>query len=87
MATVKKTGKREKVRAVWERGYYSHSYWAGKKKLGTVMLGAKGEWDGVYRCQAGTHIGEATTLAAAKLAVEQSVAFGASQMGLFDVAE
>ena len=72
---------------MWERGYYSHSYWAGKKKLGTVQLGPKGEWDGVYRWQAGTHIGEASTLAAAKQQVEQSVAFGASQMGLFDTPE
>jgi len=85
MATAKKG--RTRIKAVWERGFQSHSYWAGKKKLGTVALGAKGEWDGVYRWQAGTHIGEASTLAAAKLAVEQSVAFGASQMGLFDAAE
>ena len=60
-------------RPQWERGYYSHGYWSGKNKLGTVKLGPKGEWDGVYRWQAGNHIGEAATLAQAKQQVEQAV--------------
>jgi len=75
---------RKKLKPVWERGYYSHSYWAGKNKVGTVKLGPKDEWDGVYRWEAGNHIGEAATLEAAKRAVEQAVDFGASQMGLFE---
>lgn len=78
------TKRRKRSRPVWERGYFSHSYWQGSAKLGTVKLGPKGEWDGVYRWQAGTHFGEATTLATAKQSVEQVVAFGASQIGLFD---
>jgi hypothetical protein len=72
------------TKPVWERGYFSHSYWKGKKKVGSVRLGPKGEWDGIYRWEAGTHFGEASTLAAAKQAVEQVVAFGASQIGLFE---
>src|SRR4051812_24319979 len=75
---------RPRIKPIWERGYYSHSYWAGKKKVGTVKLGPKEEWDGVYRWEAGHHYGEANSLAAAKRAVEQAVAFGVSQMGLFE---
>ena len=71
-------------RPYWERGYFSHSYWRRGKKLGTVKLGPKGEWDGVYRWEAGHHFGESNNLAAAKRAVEQAVDFGASQLGLFD---
>lgn len=70
-------------RAFWERGYLSHGYWLGKQKLGSVALGKKGEWDGVYRWQAGTHAGGATTLAEAKRSVEQAVLVGASQLPLF----
>ena len=79
------TGKRKPPRPVWERGYYSHGYWRGKHKLGAVKLGPKPEWDGVYRWQAGTHAGEATTLAEAKRAVEEAVLVGASQLALFSV--
>ena len=78
------TKTRKPSRPVWERGYFSHSYWRGQKKLGTVKIGPKGEWDGIYRWQAGTHTGEASSLAAAKRLVEQAVDFGASQMTLFD---
>lgn len=78
------TKTRKRFRPVWERGYFSHSYRKGSAKLGAVKLGPKGEWDGVYRWEAGTHFGETSTLAAAKQAVEQVVAFGASQIGLFD---
>ena len=81
MAT--RQGKRG-VKPIWERGYFSHSYWKRGKKLGTVKLGAKGEWDGVYRWEAGNHIGESNKLATAKRAVEQAVDFGASQISLFD---
>ncbi len=82
--TTRTTGK---VKAAWERGYYSHSYWRGKHKLGTVKLGPKGEWDEIYRWEAGTRQGECATLAAAKLAVEQMIAFGASQISLFDTSD
>jgi hypothetical protein len=68
---------------VWERGYYAHGYWSGKVKLGSVKLGKKGEWDGVYRWQGGKHMGEAATLAQAKQAVEQAVLLGTRQLQLF----
>jgi len=70
-------------RPVWERGYYSHGYWSGKQKLGTVKVGPKGDWDGIYRWQAGTQAGEATTLGKAKQAVEQVVLVGMRQLPLF----
>ena len=70
-------------RPIWERGYNSHGYWAGKDKLGTVKLGPKSEWDGIYRWQAGHHAGEASTLSQAKLAVEQAVLVGTRQLQLF----
>ena len=74
---------RQPKRPLWERGYYSHGYWSGKDKLGTVKLGPKGEWDGVYRWQAGHHAGDASTLAQAKQAVEQAVLVGSRQLQLF----
>ena len=76
--------KRAKKQATWERGYLSHGYWLGKQKAGSVTLGKKDEWDGIYRWRAGNHAGEAATLAEAKRAVEQAVLVGASQLPLFD---
>ena len=85
MATARKSARtRSGTRPYWERGYFSHSYWKKNKKLGTVKLGPKDEWDGVYRWEAGHHFGESNNLAAAKRSVEQAVDFGSSQMGLFD---
>ncbi|MCX7139714.1 MAG: hypothetical protein NT123_01155 [Proteobacteria bacterium] len=72
-----------KPRPVWERGYQSHGYWQGKERLGTVQLGERAEWDGIYRWQAGTLAGEAKTLAEAKRAVEEQVLSLASQLPLF----
>ena len=81
---MKKTAKRRlHKRPTWERGYNSHGYWSGKEKLGTVKLGPKGEWDGIYRWQGGHHLGEAATLAQAKQAVEQAVLLGSKQLQLF----
>lgn len=81
---MKKTvNRRAPKRPTWERGYYSHGYWLGKEKLGTVKLGAKGEWDGVYRWQAGNQAGESAKLAQAKQAVEQVVLIGTRQLQLF----
>jgi hypothetical protein len=76
--------KRSKKQAFWERGHLSHGYWLGKERLGAVTLGPKGEWDGVYRWQAGDRAGEAATLEEAKRSVEQAVLFGTSQLPLFD---
>ena len=70
--------------AFWERGYLSHGYWLGTERLGSVKLGPKKEWDGIYRWQAGSHSGETTTLEGAKQAVEQVVLAKASQLPLFD---
>jgi len=73
-----------KSKPFWERGYFLHGYWLGKKRLGAVKLGPKGEWDGIYRWEAGTHAGETATLKDAKHAVEQAVSVGASQLPLFE---
>ncbi len=74
---------RSRPRPQWERGYYSHGFWQGKNKLGSVRLGRPGEWDGVYRWQAGNRAGETRTLAEAKRLVEQAVLVGANQLSLF----
>jgi hypothetical protein len=79
--------KRTKKQAFWERGYLSHGYWVGKERVGVVKLGPKGEWDGVYRWEAGSRAGEASTLEEAKRGVEQAVIFGASQLPLFRESE
>jgi hypothetical protein len=79
----KRSAKKAK-QAFWERGYLSHGYWLGKERLGLVQLGAKGDWDGVYRWRAANHSGEAATLEEAKRAVEQAALIGASQLRLFE---
>jgi hypothetical protein len=75
--------KNRRAQPAWERGYFSHGYWRGKEKLGSVKLGRKDEWDGIYRWQAGNRAGEAATLAEAKRSVEETVLVGARQLGLF----
>jgi len=82
MAKPRATAKKPKP--FWERGYFSHGYWLGKKRVGIVKLGAKGEWDGVYRWEAGSRVGETTTLKEAKQTVEQVVLVGIRQLPLFD---
>ena len=79
----KSTKKASKARPSWERGYQSHSYWQGKERLGTVQLGERASWDGIYRWQAGSRAGEAKTLAEAKRAVEETVLSLATQLSLF----
>jgi len=75
--------KSSKAKPSWERGYQSHGYWRGKERLGTVRLGERRQWDGIYRWQAGNRVGEAPTLAEAKRAVEEEVLSLASQLSLF----
>ena len=75
---------KRKPKPFWERGYFQHGYWRGKERLGAVRLGPKGEWDGIYRWEAGHRAGETTTLKDAKQAVEQAVLVGASQLPLFE---
>jgi hypothetical protein len=79
----KSTRKASKSRPLWERGYQSHGYWQGKKKIGWVELSGTGK-DAVYRWQAGTRTGEAKSLVEAKRAVELTLEFGATQLGLFE---
>jgi hypothetical protein len=80
----KSTRKAGKARPFWERGYQSHGYWQGKERLGTVQLGERAAWDGIYRWQAGTRAGVAKNLAEAKRAVEEQVLSLASQLPLFE---
>ena len=75
---------RTKQKPFWERGYFQHGYWLGKQRIGVVKVGPKDEWDGIYRWQAGTRVGESATLKDAKQAVEQAVLVGASQLPLFE---
>ena len=79
-----KIRKRTKTKPSWERGYLSHGYWLRNQRLGTVKLGERGDWDGIYRWEAGHHAGEASTLQEAKRSVEQAVLVGASQLQLFE---
>jgi hypothetical protein len=77
------TKKRTKSRPFWERGYNTHGYWQGKKRIGWIELSGTAK-DGVYRWTAGTRAGEAKSLVEARRAVELTIEFGASQLGLFE---
>jgi len=79
----KSTKKSSRARPFWERGYQSHGYWRGKERLGTVQLGERGQWDGLYRWQAGNRAGDTKTLGEAKRAVEETVLSLATQLSLF----
>ena len=59
----------KKAKPYWERGYETHGYWQGTKKIGWVALEGKGK-NGWYRWQAGSRVGEAKTLVEAKRAVD-----------------
>ena len=85
--TNKNTRRKGKAKPLWERGYHSHGYWRGKVRLGSVQLGERGQWDGIYRWQAGNRAGGTKTLAEAKREVERTLEFGARQLGLFDSGE
>ena len=80
----KSTRKTRKAKPSWERGYQLLGYWRGKERLGTVQLRERGQWDGLYRWQAGNRAGQTKTLAEAKREVERTLEFGARQLGLFD---
>lgn len=79
----KKAKRTSRAKLYWERGYQSHGYWRGKERLGTVQLGERGSWDGIYRWQAGNRAGETKTLGEAKRAVEETVLSLATQLPLF----
>ena len=82
MATKKRRS--NAARPFWERGYRSHGYWQGKKKLGVVRLDTEGAAEEKYRWQAGTHAGSTSSLIEAKRAVESAVLLGTSQLPLFE---
>jgi hypothetical protein len=81
------TKKPAKARPFWERGYRSHGYWQGKKKLGFVELSGSEIPEQKYRWQAGTHTGLTAQLTDAKRAVESAILLGTSQLPLFVVSE
>ena len=72
----------KKAKPFWERGYDTHGYWQGNKKIGWVALEGKGK-NGLYRWQAGSRTGEAKTLVEAKRAVEETILSHATQLSLF----
>lgn len=74
---------KSKIGPYWERGYKSHGYWAGKRKLGGVRLRDDALPEEKYRWEAGTHAGFAASLSDAKRAVEAAVLLGQSQLPLF----
>ena len=82
-----KKRKLSKARPFWERGYRSHGYWQGKKKLGFVELSGSEFPEQKYRWQAGTHAGATASLVDAKRAVESAILLGISQLPLFAIAE
>jgi hypothetical protein len=81
MATKKR---RLNKKPVWERGYLSHGFWLGKRRLGVVKLERDSPAAGKYRWEAGMHAGVAATLKEAKRAVEEAVLLGTVQLPLFD---
>ena len=80
-------GRKRVVRASvpqWERGYKSHVYWLGKRKLGRVWL-QPADFDGnKYAWQAFTKTAVAATLVEAKRAVEFVARAERRQLSLFD---
>lgn len=82
-----KKGRKHVARASvpqWERGYKSHVYWLGARKLGRVWL-QPADVDGKkYAWQAYTKTAVAATLAEAKRAVEFVARAERRQLSLFD---
>lgn len=71
-------------RPIWERGYLSHGFWLGKRRVGVVKLDRASPGAARYRWEAGMHAGAAATLKEAKRAVEAAVLLGTVQLPLFD---
>ena len=82
-----KKGRKRVVRASvpkWERGYKSHVFWLGPRKLGRVWL-QPGDADGKkYAWLAFTKTAVAATLNEAKRAVEAVARMERKQLSLFD---
>jgi len=68
---------------VWQRGYRCHTLWDGKQCIGRISLGEHDDWDGLYRCEAGTLRGTATSLVDAKRWVGEHALHNLIQMPLF----
>jgi hypothetical protein len=68
---------------VWQRGYRCHTLWQGDLCVGRVDLGEHGNWDEIYRCSAGTTLGEARTLPEAKRWVAEMARLDGVQQKLF----
>ncbi len=81
MATSRKP--RARAKPFWERGYKSHGYWLGKKRLGQVEVEPGKHLEMKYRWRVGNHGGQATTLREARNLVEQAVLMGGRQLSLF----
>ena len=67
----------------WERGYRCHTLWQGGRCVGRIQLGSPGEWDGKYRCEAGTVVGEAKSIQEAKRWVQSMASLARVQHRLF----
>ncbi len=85
--TVGEKGRKRGTRASvpqWERGYMSHVYWLGPRKLGRVWI-QEPDVDGrKYAWQAYTKAAVAATLVEAKRAVEAVARSERKQLSLFD---
>jgi hypothetical protein len=83
----KRPGTRKRApKAVWERGYRGHVYWAGKAKLGKVTL-LSGHFvhpKGKYHWEGGGRGGYSDVLEKAKAAVEYAVSVAGKQRDLFE---
>ena len=73
------TKRKNKPKAIWERGYQGHVYWLGKQKLGKVTLAERNR----YTWSAAGKAGECEELVKAKRAVELAVAMADKQLDLF----
>jgi hypothetical protein len=78
-----KTKKNARAKPFWERGFKSHGYWLGKKRIGQVEVETGKHFEMKYRWRVGNHGGQTTTLREAKRLVEQAVLMGGRQLALF----
>lgn len=81
MATTKK--RRLRSKPFWERGYKSHGYWLGKKRLGQIEVEPGKHLEMKYRWRVDNHGGQTTTLREARSLVEQAALMGGRQLSLF----
>jgi hypothetical protein len=75
--------KKKELPMIWQRGYRCHTLWQGNECVGRIELGAAESWDEIYRCQAGTVLGEAKILVEAKRWVQETARLSKIQHRLF----